>query len=314
MKPVEHSLAKGDFRTGEQSGSQQTKSIRFIVNPIAGTKKRKNIQELIRSAINPRRFTVEICLTGHAGHAAELSRDAVAEGVDVVVAVGGDGTVNEVATPMIQSDTVLGIVPLGSGNGLARQLGIPLSPTGALKLINRSKITAIDTAIVNGVPFVSMAGVGFDALVVKKYASQGKRGFFAYLHIVTRAYPRYKPGKYKLIFEDGRQIKTRAFFISFANSGQFGYNTVIAPQAGLDDGLLDVCIVQKPEVFHLPSIANLLLWKRLDRSPLVRIVRSSSLVVKRKGQRRVNIDGEAVKMKKKLEVRVNPLSLKVIVP
>ncbi len=292
---------------------QEKRSIRFIVNPFSGRKTNQNISEIIHSAINSEIYNYEICLTKSEGHAKQLSREAIEAGIHIVVAVGGDGTINEVASQIINSETIFGIIPVGSGNGLARHMGIPLSVPKAIQLINESNITSIDTATINEKPFVSIAGIGFDALVAEKFSESNKRGFFSYLRIVIQEYFNYKPRKYVIQFNDGKRLEVRAFFISFANSSQFGYNTSIAPHAKLDDGKLDVCIVQKPRIFDMPTVANLLLLKRIHKSSLVKIIPSSGLQVIR-SERAINLDGEAVKLKKKLEIKVKPLSLKIIIP
>lgn len=290
------------------------KRILFIANPFSGKKKKQDISKQIFSKLDGRRFDIEIKNTDSAGHARQLSRDAVKSRVDVIVAVGGDGTINEVASEMINSDTILGIIPRGSGNGLARHLGIPQTLPRALQLINECHSTKIDTATVNDIPFVSIAGIGFDALVAKEFAKSRQRGFITYFNVIAQHFLKYKPKKYKLIFDDHPPLTTRALFVSFANSNQFGYNTTIAPNAKLNDGKLDVCIVKKPELIEIPLIANLLLLKRIDRSEYVRIVQSKGLTVKRKKNRVVNIDGEAIKVGKALEVKINPMSLNVIIP
>ena len=286
----------------------------FIVNPLAGGKKKSNVVRNIQQNADPASLDYEIRFTERAGHATELSIEAIERGFDIVVAVGGDGTINEVANALVGKDVILGIIPLGSGNGLARHLGIPRHQAKAVRLINRANFMLIDTAEINGHPFISIAGVGFDALVAKEFAESKKRGFITYFNIIRNRLISYKPKKYTLVFDEGMQITDRAFFISFANSNQFGYNTTIAPNARLNDGLLDVCIVKKPRLPELPVVINLLFLKRIDLAPGVTIVQSKGLTVIRKKARPVNIDGEAVKMGKKLSVRVKPLSLKVIIP
>jgi len=290
------------------------KSILFIINPISGKKKKQDISKQIIARLNSSRFEIDIKTTDSAGHARKISREAVELKVDVIVAVGGDGTINEVASEMINSDAILGIIPGGSGNGLARHLGIPHSVPKALQLINECHSTKIDTATINDVPFISIAGIGFDALIAKEFARSQQRGFITYFNIITQQFIKYKPKKYHLFFDDQPPLNTRAFFISFANSNQFGYNTTIAPNAKLNDGKLDVCIVKKPELFEIPGIANLLLLKRIDRSEYVRIIQSTGLTVKRKKNKVVNIDGEPIKADKTLRVKINPMSLNVIIP
>lgn len=290
------------------------KKVCFIINPVAGRKRKTGIEEVIRKNIDSEKFQFDIRLTQHAGHAGELSRDAVNRQFDIIIAVGGDGTINEVATALIGKKVILGIVPLGSGNGLARHLGIPRTVSRAIRLINQAQFMLIDTATINNRPFVSIAGIGFDALVAEAFKNNNKRGFPGYLNIIRNRFISYKPKKYLLKFDEGVKIKDRAFFISFANSNQFGYNTTIAPNAKLNDGKLDVCIVKKPKLFELPLILNLLLLKQIDRAPGVTIIQSKGLTVKQKKACPVNVDGEAVMMKKKLRVDINPLSLKVIIP
>lgn len=296
-----------------QADHRDKKDILFIINPISGVRRGKNLVSNIKKHINKEKFNYQLKFTQYPGHAISLSKEAVEKNMDIIVAVGGDGTINEVASQMIGSSSVLGIVPLGSGNGLARHLGIPRLIPSAMKLINNLKVTTIDTASINDNPFISIAGVGFDAKIAKLFAKTKRRGFFTYVHIITNNYIYYKPKRYRIILDDGRIIKTKALFISFANSNQFGYNTTIAPNALLKDGQLDLCIVQKPNLFELPIIANLLLLKAIDKSQYVETIRTGHFVVYQTQNRMVNIDGEAKKFKKKLEVTVNPLSLKVII-
>ena len=290
------------------------KNICFIINPISGRKRKKDISNLINEKLDQERFHTEIKYTRHAGHAAQLSKASLEEKCDIIVAVGGDGTINEVASVLVNTEAIFGIIPAGSGNGLARHLGIPLSVTKALDLIRSGKYIKIDTATINKIPFISLAGIGFDALVAKKFAKKKERGFLGYFLTILSEFFKYKPKRYRIFFNESKRINTRALFVTFANSSQFGYNTTIAPNAKLTDGKLDVCIAQKPGIFKLPLIANLLLLKRIDRSIYVNIIQSSGLTVKRKRNRIVNIDGDPVKLKKDLEINVVPSSLNVIVP
>ncbi|PLX14153.1 MAG: diacylglycerol kinase [Marinilabiliales bacterium] len=215
---------------------------------------------------------------------------------------------------MIDSESIMGIIPGGSGNGLARHLGIPRNKNKALKLIKSKKVTKIDTASVNGKAFVSIAGVGFDALVAKLFAESTQRGFLSYFRLIAEKYPRYKPKKYTIIIDENTKIQTTALFLSFANSNQFGYNTAIAPNAKLNDGKLDLCIVKKPMLFEIPIIANLLLLKKIHLSPFVNIIPVKNIIVKQSKNRHTNIDGEAVKLGKDLNINIKPLSLNIIIP
>ncbi|MBZ0242794.1 MAG: diacylglycerol kinase family lipid kinase [Bacteroidales bacterium] len=293
---------------------KEKKKLLFIVNPVSGISHKESFPSFVERVLDKSQYDYEIKYTERAGHASEISRAAVAENVDVVVAMGGDGTINEVARCLINTKTQLGIIPSGSGNGLARHLNIPLNFEGALRLINKGVCSKIDTATINGEVFVSIAGVGFDALVAKLFAEDTNRGFFTYFKIVAAKFQSYKPKHYTLILDNKTTIETDALFIAFANSSQFGYNTTIAPEAKLNDGLLDVCVVEKPPIFEMPLIINLLLLKRIHKSKFVQVYKASEILVKRNKNRTINLDGEPLKLKKNLKIRVNPLSLNVLMP
>lgn len=290
------------------------KRIFFIINPISGKRKKRDISKQIIEVLNNELYDISIQYTMSAGHAKQLSRHAIDNNADIIVAVGGDGTINEVASQIVDTEIVLGIIPLGSGNGLARHLGIPMSVIKALKLIKGGHFIRIDTATINDVPFISIAGVGFDALVARKFAKKRSRGFLTYFNVIANEFLSYKPKKYELFFEDRKPLHVEAFFISLANSNQFGYNTKIAPNAQINDGKLDICIVKKPHVFDIPRIANLLLLKKIDQSENVKIVQTTRLIIKQKKNKYINIDGEPIKLSKELNIRIKPLSLNVIIP
>jgi YegS/Rv2252/BmrU family lipid kinase len=214
---------------------------------------------------------------------------------------------------MFGSSAVLGLVPAGSGNGLAHHLNIPVDIPASLEVINKAEEKIIDTCSVNGELFVSIAGVGFDALVAKKFAETKRRGFLSYLNIVTNEYTWYRPRKYKLNI-DGKIYKREALFVSFANTNQFGYNTIISPDASIEDGLIDVCIMKKVPLLLAPGIIGLLLTRKIDSSGYVEIIRAKEVSFTRRKNRPVNIDGEPVKLTPELTVKVNPASLRVLVP
>lgn len=297
------------------SGAKHPKKrICFIINPISGRRRDKNIVDQIKSEISKEKFDLTIKPTKAAGHAKQLCREAIKDDFKYIVAVGGDGTINEIASQLLHTDCTFGIIPVGSGNGLARHLGIPLRVSKAIKLINETYSTKIDTARVNEQIFVSIAGIGFDALVAKEFANSKNRGFITYARIITNRFLKYKPRRYSLVFNEGNTIKTRALFIAFANSNQFGYNTQIAPNAKLNDGKLDICITTKPHILELPIIANLMLLQKIDKSPHVTVISSTGVLVKQSKKRTVNIDGEPMKLTKNLKIEIEPLSLNVIIP
>lgn len=291
------------------------RTIRFIVNPASGYNRNrsKEIEQLIEEHLDKTLFISEIFFSIAPGQPLILSREAAEQGIDVVVAVGGDGSVNEVAKGLTGTKATLGIIPMGSGNGLARHLNIPMDTARAIAALNSGKTMLIDTVSLNDNQFVSIAGVGFDALVADRFAQSDSRGFLTYFRIATRAYPFYKPKKYILDI-DGEIVKRRALFISFANSDQFGYNTTIAPNADISDGLMDVCIVQKIPMFKAPLIAHLLLAKKIDQSSYVEIIKAKQVFLRRRKNEVINIDGEPVLLTRDLSLKVNHLALRVAIP
>lgn len=284
----------------------------FIFNPISGVRKVHKLDDLIRQNLDLDKFTYEIRETGSPKDAMRLASAAVQEKFDVIVAVGGDGTINEIVHGISNDDVILGIIPTGSGNGLARHLEIPLEPEKAIRLINKMNVKRIDTASINGYPFVSIAGIGFDARVASKYKKLKQRGFMGYFWVVTREFFRYREREYTLIFNDDK-ITRKALLISIANSNQFGYNTVIAPSAKADDGLLDVVIVRKFPLGELPRMIGLLFTEKINHSHYIETWQTSELFIVRKRGRRVNIDGEAIKMGREIFIRIQPASLQVII-
>jgi len=289
------------------------KHILFIINPISGVGKHKRVEHLISERLDLSQFYSSIVYTNAPGHATMISSKASADGVDIVVAVGGDGTVNETAAGLVGTETTLAIIPKGSGNGLARHLKIPMNVKGAIDIINKGKCLKIDTATINDQLFVNLAGVGFDASVAKKFALAGKRGFSTYLRITTSSYRNYEPKQYTLVI-DGKVIKRRALLISFANSNQFGNNTSIDPTASVNDGYIDVCIVGKMPYWKAVLLAPLLFLKKFDQTRYIEIIRAKEVVLKRKKGKSIHLDGDPKTMGKELTMRINPLSLNVIVP
>ena len=289
--------------------------ILFIVNPISGHHDKSKFPSIVEELIDKDKYDYTITLTEYGGHATELTKQAIDNEYDIIVAVGGDGTINEVATTMIGASQTFAIVPYGSGNGLARHLHLPLQPKKVItEVINKGIKSKIDTATMNGVPYISIAGVGFDAIIADYFAKDPNRGFKTYAKLVTEKYFKFKPEKYHLILDDKEEIDCEPLFISFANSNQFGSNAVVSPSASLNDGLLDVCIFKKPNLWAVPYVAERLLTKRIDKTHYVDIHKASKIKVLREKEDFANIDGEAVMMSKDVVVEINPLSLNILLP
>ncbi|MCQ2317643.1 MAG: diacylglycerol kinase family lipid kinase [Bacteroidales bacterium] len=287
----------------------------FIVNPISGHHDKSKFPAIVESLIDKNKYDYTIAFTEYGGHAKELTTNAIADGFDEIAAVGGDGTINEVATTMIGSEQTFAVVPYGSGNGLARHLHLPLKPEKIItEIINKGIKSKIDTAKVNGVPYISIAGVGFDALIADYFAKDPNRGFRTYVKFITEEYPRFKESDYTLILDDNEKIECKALFIAFANSNQFGYNAKVSPHASLNDGLLDVCIFKKPNLLEVGFVAERLMTSRIDKTHFVDIHKASKIKVIREKDEVVNIDGEAVMMSKDVTVEINKLSLNILLP
>lgn len=288
-------------------------NICFIINPIAGRKKGTDVIRVIEAAIDTNKFKHTIFVSRKPGHVTLLADEAVNNGADIIVAVGGDGTVNEVARRIVKTNIILGIIPLGSGNGLAHYFKIPNDCRKAMEIINSMNVISMDTGTINGLFFISVAGIGFDATVAKEYKESGKRGLKTYLSSSIRNYFRYKPSKYKIRI--GNQvISRRALLITFANSDQFGYNVSIAPEAKINDGLFDMCVMRKVPVNDAPFVIPKLLAHKIHRSKYHELFRAADITVFRKNTSVIHVDGEAVEMNSKIIHVVNHhQSLRVLV-
>jgi len=288
------------------------KKICFIINPISGIGKKKVIEKLIEEKLNKQIFDHKIIYTEAPKHATKIAQQAAAENFDIVVAVGGDGSVNEIAKGLINTNTAMAIIPAGSGNGLARHLNIPLDFKMAMSIINKAKEIQIDSINFNNEIFVNVAGIGFDALIGWKFANYGKRGFSSYIKIILREFWKYKSQDYELII-DGKSIHKKAFLISFANGSQWGNNAHIAPLANSSDGVLDIAILKNISLLSITSIVFKLFRRKLHLSSHMEIIKIKEVIVKQTNAI-AHIDGEPIELVNTIKIKVNPLSLKVIVP
>jgi diacylglycerol kinase (ATP) len=289
-------------------------NILFIVNPRAGItiKSKFLIRLLAGQYLDNERYKPEVQFTKYATHATELASQAVESGIPIVIAVGGDGTVNEVARALINTDTAMGILPTGSGNGLAHHLKIPMNIFQALRVINRGNTKYIDTVKLNDKVFTSIAGIGFDAKVAEKFASSGVRGLISYVRIILQEYRTYQPLEYQL-FIDGHEVNRKALMISFANSDQFGFHSKIAPQAKIDDGFIDVCVVTKPSILKVVISAPRVFFGTFGKTGYAEYFKAKEVTIAKTAGSKVNLDGEAFQIDNDVHININPLSLKMIV-
>ena len=288
------------------------KKVLFVVNPISGSGKYQKIVDTIKQSIDKEEFDYKIELTERQGHAAELSEKAVIENYDAVVASGGDGTMHEVAKKLIGTSTALGLLPNGSGNGLARNMNIPVKLPKAIEALKGFKTVKIDTGIINDEKFIGIAGIGFDAHIAWKFANHNKRGFQSYIKLSITEYANYFIPDYKIII-DGKEYFKKAFSITMANSSQFGNNAIIAPEGSIYDGLIDVCIVKEFPNYAFPETVIRLFTKTIDKSKYYEVIQGKDITIEQQ-KPYAHLDGEPVEIGKNLHISINPKSLNVIVP
>ncbi len=289
------------------------KKILFIINPISGTHKKRGIPNDIKRYIDTSRYAYEIKFTARAGHAAEMAREAAATGVDIVVAVGGDGTVNEVARSLIHTQTALGIIPCGSGNGLARHLHISTNPQKAIEILNQGVVHCLDYGRINDLPFFCTCGMGFDAFVSKKFSDSGQRGLLQYAKNTIGIGMNYKSERYKIDFEDGTTEETDAFLISCANASQYGNNAYIAPTASMKDGLMDIILMKPINPIQGAQVLLQMFTKSLLANKNVRLLRGKEIRITRTNDGPVHCDGDPVMMGREISIKLIPHSFNVVV-
>lgn len=290
----------------------QKKKILFVVNPISGTTDKSSLPDVIKDNLDDSRFDCSIALTNGAGHASQLAREAAQQGVDIVVAVGGDGTVNEVARAITHSNTALGIIPCGSGNGLARHLLLPMDVRKSIDIINKCEIHSLDYGLINEMPFFCTCGMGFDAFISLKFAMAGKRGPITYAENVLKEGLKYKPETYTIETESGKE-RHKAFLISCANASQYGNNAYIAPQASMSDGLLDVIIMEPFDIIEAPQISIDLFNKTLDKNSKIKTFKAKSLHIHREGPGVIHYDGDPVMTGADVDISIEHQGIKIVV-
>ena len=283
----------------------------FIVNPRSGVRRRLDMMALIREEFRGEDYEILGCERPE--HLDAVIDNARAQSVEVVFAVGGDGTVHEVARRLIGKPMALGIIPTGSGNGFARHLGIPVDVRAALRECDRWRADTIDTGSVNEQPFLAVFGVGFDAYVAEKFAVSAVRGLQTYVREGITGFVSYHATDYELII-DGETTRPRAFVIAVANSSQYGNNAQIAPLASLQDGLLDVVIVEEPTLVSAPFLLTRLFTGSLHQAAGVTMTQGRFIKIRRESAGPAHVDGEPIALPEVLEVAINPRSLRVLIP
>ncbi|NDW13575.1 diacylglycerol kinase family lipid kinase [Bacteroides sp. 214] len=289
------------------------KHINFIVNPISGVANKELAVKLFDNVIDKEKYTWEVFYTERAGHASEIAAQAAANKTDIVVAVGGDGTINEVARSLVHTESALAILPFGSGNGLARHLQIPIDVKKALNIINEGVVAPMDYGKINDIPFFCTCGIGFDAFVSLKFAQAGKRGMLTYLEKTLLESLNYQPETYELETEDGTR-KHKAFLIACGNASQYGNNAYIAPNASMSDGLLDVTILEPFTVLDVPSLSFQLFNKTINQNSHIKTFQCKSLRIRRSKPGVVHYDGDPIMANEDLNIEVIKGGINVVVP
>lgn len=287
------------------------KKLLFIINPISGGKEKSNFEKRAGQVLDTDLFDARYRFTEKPDHAAELTQQAIDENYDVVVAVGGDGTINEVAKTLVNTPVVLGIVPEGSGNGLAGYLEIPMVIKDAIQLLNKFRVKQIDSGTLNDHYFFNMAGIGFDAVISDRFDKDSIRGPYGYMKTVVSEIGNYKAENYQFVI-DGKSYEEEAFMISLANSPQYGNNAYVSPNASVSDGLLDVCIVKPFPLFLLPKMLFHLFSRTSDKSGFVDIIRGKEILIKREKEGYVHVDGQPICLGQELKASILPDSLYII--
>ena len=285
--------------------------IRFIVNPISGTGNCKNLEKVLESELDTVLFQYDICFTKGPKHATYLAQEAKEERIDIVAAVGGDGTMNECAQALLNSNTALSVIPCGSGNGFAFHFGMHKKLVKAIQQLNLCGFKTIDTCTANGHFFCNVSGIGYDAHIAHLFAQENKRGFFNYMRLILREF-RYPAKSYTLIY-NGFEKEVNAFVISWANASQFGNNAVISPESKVDDELVDICVLTKFPIRAIPKLLSRLFNKSMHHSKYMEIIRCKEMVIIG-GDELCHLDGEPINLGKEIHLKLIPQSLKVFMP
>ncbi|MCM1519987.1 MAG: diacylglycerol kinase family lipid kinase [Lachnoclostridium sp.] len=285
----------------------------LIINPISGTANKDGLDEYVKSRLESSCWNITVKYTKKHGDATLFARQAVKEGFDAVFSAGGDGTVNETAAALCNSNTILGIIPCGSGNGLARHTGIPVGIREGVDVILDNNCVAADYMTVNDYPCFCTFGVGFDAAVSEAFARKKARGKLSYIQSTFETYQHFKPENYTIEIND-EVLEKRAFLIAVCNASQYGNNAYIAPHASITDGMLDVTIIHSGNALSTALVGIDLMTGFVDKNALIDTIRTSELVITRSAAGPAHIDGEPVDLPEKIHIKCHPGKLKIFMP
>jgi diacylglycerol kinase (ATP) len=289
------------------------KKIRFIVNPFSGTSGKQSTPSLIKQFLDHSKFEYDIVYTKKAGHAIQLAMEGVQQNYDFVAAVGGDGSVNEVAQSLIHSNTSLIVLPGGSGNGFSMHLGLGRSIKKAIQIINTGQVIEIDTCNVNERFFINVSGLGFDARIAYKTKQNKKRGFLPYFITSIREARKFKSQKLKIIVDE-QTISGDYAAVVIANASMYGYHFTIAPTASMQDGIMDLMLIKKAPLYRYFLTIFRFLNRTLHKSKITETIQGKSISIEMEDNNYLHVDGEGYEAEKELKFKINPKSLRVLAP
>ncbi|MDD2437926.1 MAG: diacylglycerol kinase family lipid kinase [Massilibacteroides sp.] len=287
--------------------------VQAIINPVSGVGSKRKIPKMLEDVCRAKGCFLSVVFTEYAGHAIELTKKALEEDYSCIIAVGGDGTVNEIARTMIYSDAVLGIIPKGSGNGLARELHIPMDVKRAIDMFIKGHVRVIDACDANGRIFFCTCGVGFDAKVSQSFAKEKHRGSLTYIKNTIEEYLNYKPEPYELLINN-QTIKEKAFLVACGNASQYGNNAFIAPHANIQDGEMDITLLSPFTPLDIAPLAIQLFTKQIDRNSKIKVFKAKNVSIIRQHPGLMHLDGEPIMVESRIDISVMPKALKVFSP
>lgn len=285
----------------------------LVINPISGTGNKKDVPPVVEKCVRQLGFDLDVRFTGGAGDATAFAAEAARKSYHGVLACGGDGTINETATALCGSQTALGIIPAGSGNGLARHLGIPVDLNAALDVISAGNIVASDYGSANGIPFFCTFGMGFDAAVSHRFARQSRRGLLSYVKSAISEYIQYRPQTYTLS-ANGKLLTEKAFLVAVCNASQWGNNAYIAPDASLTDGLLDITVVHSGSPIDTAVMGMDIFTGLITKNTMVHCFRAPAVAIYRSKEGEAHIDGEPMMMPDIIDIKCHRGALRIFTP
>jgi len=286
--------------------------ITFIINPIAGHKKYKIAVEKIYKYLNHKKFILSIKYSKKKGDVEKIAKKAITKGANIIIAVGGDGTVNEVSRTLINSKVKMGVIPVGSGNGLALCIGIPNNIQKAIEIINSNQIKKLDCISINNLHSINIIGFGFDAFVAKKFSKESSRGLLKYIFLTFKLLGKYKSKEYT-IKNNNKIKKIKAFALNICNGNQFGNNFIISPTAKLNDKKLNICIIKPFKWYDFLKLIIQFYLKKIHFSKFYESYTTNELIIEGKTENLIHIDGESHIIKNKANIHIIPKSINFIV-